>query len=659
VAGQPDHENVFVRGSTGNLYLDYWDGSWHWVNLGNNGVPLAGDPAVINYPASDGLHENVFVRDSTGDLSHAYWDGSWHWVNLGNNGVPLAGDPAVTNYSASDGLHENVFVRDSTGNLSHAYWNGGWNWVDLGNPGVPSGGDPAVINYQGNFPLEHENVFVRGSNGNLYLDVWDGSGWTWVDQGNPDPSNPRWVHADLTALSGAPRTASVAFGYTTVDDHGDTARVVYTGWDSHVHELRLPRGQGWMHADLSVLSGAPDVYHAEFAYFTTGPGMARIVYTGTDRHIHELRLPQPLPPGQGWMHADLSVLSGAPDAIDDPVAYVTYEGALRVVYMGTDRHIHELRLPPGQGWSHADLSILSGAPDANGPPAALRTDDGLQVVYTGTDRHIHELLLPWRPPLPPGPGWIHADLSVLSGAPDTGFVNLFAYNYGPVRVVYMGQDNHIHELRHLPGQGWFHADLSALSGAPDADGPPSVCVSNGARVMYLGTDFDIHELWLPPPDQVWIHTDLSVLSGAPEAVFGPSAYVTLDGIPRVLYRGFDDDIHELRLDPGSGGGGAGAAASLPSGAPMPADSSFAFIPSSWETALMIRGLTDTNWTGPSSNPPNRPCPEDGMALGRLINVDRVSAAIPGEVHRVARPRSKSESRFDDPLVDNLALALLS
>jgi hypothetical protein len=30
-----------------------------------------------------------------------------------------------------------------------------------------------------------------------------------------------------------------------------------------------------------------------------------------------------------------------------------------------------------------------------------------------------------------------------------------------------------------------------------------------------------------------------------------------------------------------------------------------------------------------------------------------------EVDRVALPRSKSESLFDDPLVDNLAVALLS
>jgi hypothetical protein len=47
-----------------------------------------------------------------------------------------------------------------------------------------------------------------------------------------------------------------------------------------------------------------------------------------------------------------------------------------------------------------------------------------------------------------------------------------------------------------------------------------------------------------------------------------------------------------------------------------------------------------------------------MPLEGLLRVERILAATPEEVDRVALPRSKSESLFDDPLVDELALAAL-
>jgi hypothetical protein len=48
-------------------------------------------------------------------------------------------------------------------------------------------------------------------------------------------------------------------------------------------------------------------------------------------------------------------------------------------------------------------------------------------------------------------------------------------------------------------------------------------------------------------------------------------------------------------------------------------------------------------------------PEEGMPLGRLTLVDRIFAASQEEVDHVALPRSKSESLFDDLLVDDVAL----
>ncbi len=85
----------------------------------------------------------------------------------------------------------------------------------------------------------------------------------------------------------------------------------------------------------------------------------------------------------------------------------------RVVYRGGEGHIHELWLPPNGEWHLGDLTELTGAPPAAGDPAGYVTEvDGTaRVVYRGDEGHIHEL---W---LPPKKGWRVGDLTELTGAP--------------------------------------------------------------------------------------------------------------------------------------------------------------------------------------------------------------------------------------------------
>ena len=235
--GSVTHENVFVTGSDGNLYLDYWNGTkWTWVNLGNGthsqqlagNQPVTGDPVVINYQVGSVTHENVFVVGVNGftgvsSLYLDYWNGvNWTWQDRGVLGFDGIGDPAVINYQVGTVTHENVFGTgtDPSGNpfddnLYWEYWNGTtWTRGDLGNPS-PSDltfSRPAVINYQVH-TVTHENVFVVGSDGDLYLDYWNGAKygakWTWVNLGNGGSPNdnasllPRSV-ADLPLTASAP-----------------------------------------------------------------------------------------------------------------------------------------------------------------------------------------------------------------------------------------------------------------------------------------------------------------------------------------------------------------------------------------------------------------------------------------------------------------------
>jgi hypothetical protein len=120
-----------------------------------------------------------------------------------------------------------------------------------------------------------------------------------------------------------------------------------------------------------------------------------VLYRADDGHVHELRLE----PGSSWKHADLTDGANGEAASSDPVGYVTpldSQQTARVVYLGRDAHVHELRLEAGGPWKTADLTSLAGAPDGAGAPFPYVTNFGGQtprVVYRGRDSHVQELRL--------------------------------------------------------------------------------------------------------------------------------------------------------------------------------------------------------------------------------------------------------------------------
>lgn len=209
-------------------------------------------------------------------------------------------------------------------------------------------------------------------------------------------------------------------------------------------------------------------------------------------------------------------------------------------------------------WKKADLTALSGGPPARGRPFAYVTEDGAssipRVLYAGQDAHIHELRLE-------DGAWKRADLMEQSGgSPGTASIP-FAYvtpgdQTSIPRVIYRAEDNHVHELR-LEHGGWKKADLSQQAGGvPDARGNPVACVTDMqghrvARVIFCTGDGHIHEMRLE--DGSWKKADLSALAEASGADGDPFAYVTGDGssqTARIVYRGRDAHIHELWLDAG-------------------------------------------------------------------------------------------------------------
>jgi hypothetical protein len=106
------------------------------------------------------------------------------------------------------------------------------------------------------------------------------------------PSGGSWSAVDLTALTGAPIAANTPFGFTTsLTGQGPAARVVYRTAGRRIEELALPSGGAWQADDLTAVSGAPATASAPFGYTTTLTGQvpaARVVYRAAGNDIEEL-----------------------------------------------------------------------------------------------------------------------------------------------------------------------------------------------------------------------------------------------------------------------------------------------------------------------------------------------------------------------------------
>jgi hypothetical protein len=171
-------------------------------------------------------------------------------------------------------------------------------------------------------------------------------------------------------------------------------------------------------------------------------------------------------------------------------ALVSADGIPRIFYVGEDNHIRELRLERS-GWAQADLSaIVTNNPPAfplqsGSPMFALVSADGIpRIFYVGEDNHVHELRLERS-------GWAQADLSAIVTNNPPAFplqsdnlISALVSADGIPRIFYVGQDNHIRELR-LERTGWAQADLSAIV----TNNPPAFPVEISSPLFaYIGSN---------------------------------------------------------------------------------------------------------------------------------------------------------------------------
>jgi hypothetical protein len=177
-SSDPGQFHVFSVSTTGNLYQDTWGDSWTaWQDLGNDGVDLAGSPAVA-YDSADGSY-HAFGLGTNGNVYQDTYTTAAGWGTWQNLGGGLQG--GVSAAYANGQFH--VFSVSTTGNLYQDTWGGSWTgWQNLGNDSVDLTGAPGIA-YDSADGSYH--AFALGANGNAYQDTYTTTaGWgTWQNLG--------------------------------------------------------------------------------------------------------------------------------------------------------------------------------------------------------------------------------------------------------------------------------------------------------------------------------------------------------------------------------------------------------------------------------------------------------------------------------------------
>jgi hypothetical protein len=174
---------AFVQGSDGNLWVNWWNGSqWNWANQGKPaGVNISGPVGVLTVKDNPTAAQRpyAFVRGSDGNLWVNWWNGSqWNWANQGKPaGVNISGPEGVLTVMDAPLAAQRpyAFVQGSDGNLWVNWWNGSqWNWSNQGKPaGVNISGPEGVLTVMDNpTAAQRPYAFVQGSDGNLWVNWW-------------------------------------------------------------------------------------------------------------------------------------------------------------------------------------------------------------------------------------------------------------------------------------------------------------------------------------------------------------------------------------------------------------------------------------------------------------------------------------------------------
>lgn len=387
-------------------------------------------------------------------------------------------------------------------------------------------------------------VLRWGASTGLFAAATMASSVAFAGRGNP-------VGFAGTAITGVPLNTVIYVDPLTL--HIDVLSLSPSGWTAPVDLFTNLYFTTQTQSQLMVNAEFANVSPFLWTSTTTLP------FVGADGNVYEMG--EYLVPG-------LDTPPGALTPTSNVSGYERSDGVATIDFTG-DGDLVEVELGEKNPTS-SDLTVMKGAPPAYtwnvegvgtlsaDPFGYVRTDGVNAIVYVGWDSNIREESLS-------GGTWGSGNLTQLSGsvvpADPRSPIWAYARNDGVNSVVFLGNDNHIHEI-YLSPTGWRSGDLSVQSGDYAGISPP-VAYARGDgtnSVLSLDTNGDIHEYYLSPGASHWqaanltqnLHAIAVQTNTLPNfaPAFSVSGYVRTDNVNAVVYRGINGHIVEMSLAPG-------------------------------------------------------------------------------------------------------------
>lgn len=131
----PNRYDVFGIGANGNIIQLWWNGRWNWYDLGKPPANIGG--GAIWGPvtaASWGPNRvDLFGTGKNGNVVQRWFDGTWHWSDLGKPPASVGEGRIRGSLGAASwgpGRYD-VFAIGGHGGIIQLWWDGRWHWNQL------------------------------------------------------------------------------------------------------------------------------------------------------------------------------------------------------------------------------------------------------------------------------------------------------------------------------------------------------------------------------------------------------------------------------------------------------------------------------------------------------------------------------------------------
>jgi hypothetical protein len=345
-----DRPGVFSVSADGHIHFSQYSGGT-WITEDATGLANAVTaPAGANLTSLDGTyladHYGFFIG-SDGHVYHlAKVNNSWSYADLTTStGAAIANVGSAMASYGSGANNAYVYYFSSAGHLEELHKvNSTWSFTDVNvatnAPVAAAGSAMTAYPYITSYSTSESRIYYFTPNGH----VWEMSD---TSQG--------WRANDISAATGAvaARAGSPMSGFAM--NGSSKPRVYY--FDANMHVRELAWNGGWGATDLTALTGAvAAVAGSDLASLTPGTNLVRIYYNSYDGHVREVGYTG------HWGASDPSATVGAAPAVAGSALGATIPPAgsgtsavqIRVYYLTSDSHIHELSY--NSGWHINDLN---------------------------------------------------------------------------------------------------------------------------------------------------------------------------------------------------------------------------------------------------------------------------------------------------------------